>query len=136
MIELRVCIDVPDIDRGIEFYSSAFGLAPGRRFESHWVEMLGAMCPIDLLGTKEGTASSERSASTRDFGRHWTPVHIDIVVEDLDAAVARAVAAGATLDRPVQSRVWGRQANLADPFGNGMCLLEMRGRGYDALLNP
>jgi predicted enzyme related to lactoylglutathione lyase len=70
----------------------------------------------------------------RNYRRHWTPVHIDLVVEDLDAALRRALAAGAALDREVQSKKWGRLANLADPFGNGLCLLEMRGRGYDELL--
>ena len=45
-----------------------------------------------------------------------------------------SLAAGATLDRPVQEKKWGLLANLADPFGNGLCLLEMRGRGYDELL--
>jgi len=135
-IELRVCIDVPDIERGIAFYSEAFGLRPARRFEKAWVEMLGAMCPIDLLGVEEGSKPSEKGGSPRDFSRHWTPVHVDIVVADLDAAVARATQAGAKLDRPVEKRVWGRQANLADPFGNGLCLLEMNARGYDALLDP
>jgi hypothetical protein len=27
-------------------------------------------------------------------------------------------------------------ANLADPFGHGFCLLELRGRGYDEILQP
>jgi predicted enzyme related to lactoylglutathione lyase len=58
------------------------------------------------------------------------------VVSDLDAAVRRAVDAGAVLDREIQSRRWGRLANLADPFGNGLCLLEMKGRGYDELIAP
>jgi len=25
---------------------------------------------------------------------------------------------------------------VADPFGNGLCFLEFRGRGYDELINP
>jgi uncharacterized glyoxalase superfamily protein PhnB len=70
----------------------------------------------------------------RDYRRHWTPVHLDFVVEALDAAVAKALGCGATLDQPVQVREWGRMANLADPFGNGFCLLEFRGKGYDAVL--
>jgi uncharacterized glyoxalase superfamily protein PhnB len=52
----------------------------------------------------------------------------------IDAAVRRARAAGATLEREIQSKKWGRLANLADPFGNGLCLLELVGRGYDELV--
>jgi len=67
-------------------------------------------------------------------GRHWTPVHLDWPVPDLDAAVRRAKAKGATLDGDIQEKKWGRLAILADPFGNGFCLLEYRGRGYDELI--
>ncbi|HEY0094307.1 MAG TPA: VOC family protein, partial [Archangium sp.] len=58
----------------------------------------------------------------------------DFTVTDLEAAVQRARAAGATLERDIQEQKWGRMANLADPFGNGFCLLEFRGRGYDEIV--
>jgi predicted enzyme related to lactoylglutathione lyase len=132
--EIRVCIDVGDVDRAVAFYRDVFGLVVGRRLGADWAEMLGAIAPIDLLGTPGGTAPLPSHPSVRrDFGRHWTPVHVDFLVENIDAVVARAVAAGATLDREVQSRPYGRMANLADPFGNGLCILEMNSRGYDAL---
>jgi predicted enzyme related to lactoylglutathione lyase len=135
MIPLRACIDVDDLERGIDFYTRALGLALGRRLGGHWAELLGATSPIDLLETSPGTAASPGGAARRDFGRHWTPVHLDFVVTDLDAAVARAVGAGATLERPVCEEPYGRLANLADPFGHGICLIEMNARGYDALLD-
>jgi hypothetical protein len=55
-------------------------------------------------------------------------VHLDFVVADLDAKVARLTA---TLDRGIQSRDYGRMANMADPFGNGFDLIEFSGPGYD-----
>jgi catechol 2,3-dioxygenase-like lactoylglutathione lyase family enzyme len=131
---LRVCIDVPDLERGIAFYAAALGLTPGRRLGAEWVELLGAPVPIDLLPRAPGTAPSPRGGGARGYERHWTPVHLDVVVDDLDAAVARAVAAGATLERPVSDAAWGRMANLADPFGHGLCLLQFRGRGYGELV--
>jgi catechol 2,3-dioxygenase-like lactoylglutathione lyase family enzyme len=133
MIGLRVCIDVEDLERGIAFYTRALGLVPGRRLGDGWVELLGAPVPIDLLAEPPGSLPAP-GAGERDYRRHWTPVHVDVVVDDLDAAVRRAVDAGAVLDRDVQERRWGRQANVADPFGNGLCLLEMKGRGYDELV--
>jgi catechol 2,3-dioxygenase-like lactoylglutathione lyase family enzyme len=138
--ELRICIDVPDLDRAVDFYGRALGLRPGRRNGSHWAEMLGAPCPIDLLPVEAGSPASadpelqDSPGPRRDFSRHWTPVHLDLVVPDLEAAVERAVAAGARLERPVVVRKWGRMANLADPFGHGLCLLQFEGRGYDELL--
>jgi catechol 2,3-dioxygenase-like lactoylglutathione lyase family enzyme len=132
-IELRVCIDVPDLEKGIAFFTEGLGLRVGRRLGSKWAELLGATSPIDLLAVPAGTPASSALLQARDYGRHWTPVHLDFAVKDLDAAVATAVAAGAVLERDIQVRPWGRMANLADPFGNGVCLLELTSRGYDAL---
>jgi len=86
------------------------------------------------LAEPPGTSPIPRPGVVRDYGRHWTPVHLDWPVADLDAAVRRAVGAGATVDRGPQDRPYGRIAVLADPFGNGFCLLEFRGRGYDELI--
>jgi hypothetical protein len=97
--------------------------------------MLGASSPVDLLAEPAGSAPTPRPMVLRDYARHWTPVHLDCVVADLDSAVQRATTAGATLDREVQQRKWGRIATLADPFGNGFCLLEFRGRGYAEMLD-
>jgi predicted enzyme related to lactoylglutathione lyase len=69
----------------------------------------------------------------RDFGRHWTPVHLDFIVADLDAAVARLIALGGSLDREIGLRDYGRIAAMADPFGNGFDLIEFSGAGYDGI---
>lgn len=134
---LRVCIDVDELDRGLSFYQRALGLEPGRRSGDEWVELLGAPTPIDLLAKPPGTvAAPTGSRPLRAYDRHWTPVHLDFVVEDLDAAVRRAVEAGAKIDVGVETKPWGRIVVLSDPFGHGFCLLEMRGRGYDEVLAP
>jgi predicted enzyme related to lactoylglutathione lyase len=124
-MDIRICIDVDDLERAIAFYTRGMDLRLGRRLGSDWAELLGAGSAIDLLVEK-----------SRDFSRHWTPVHLDFVVADVDAAVARLLALGAKLERPVQDRRWGRMANMADPWGHGFDLLEFRGRGYDEMLSP
>lgn len=131
-MNLRVCIDVPEMAQAIAFYRDGLGLTVGRRYRDDWTEMLGAPVPVDLLKQAAGTKAN--AAAVRSYDRHWTPVHLDFVVEDLDAVVARAVAAGATVEQAAKERPYGRIAVLADPFGNGFCLLEMRGRGYDEML--
>jgi len=135
MIDLRINIDVDDLDRGIEFYTRALGLTVGRRLGDDWAELLGGASPIDLLAKPSGSASSPASKQQREYVRHWTPVHLDFVVVDLDAAVQRAEAAGAALEGEIRQRNWGRMANMADPFGHGLCLLEFRGRGYDEIIS-
>lgn len=129
---LLVNIDVDDLAAGERFYTTAFGLRPGRRFEGA-LELLGAGAPLYLLEKNAGSAASAATAQLRDYRRHWTPVHLDFVVDDIDAAVARALAAGATQEQPVATRNWGRLALMADPFGHGFCLVQFLGRGYDEI---
>jgi predicted enzyme related to lactoylglutathione lyase len=133
---IRICIDVSDLEKAIAFYRDGLGLTPGRRYKNHWMEMLGAQAPIDLLTEQAGSSPTPRAAAVRTFERHWTPVHLDFVVANLDEAVQKAVTAGATVAHEARARPYGRIAVLADPFGNGFCLLEMQGRGYDEMLTP
>ena len=136
MADLLVNIDVDDLQRGIAFYCGALGLRIGRRFGADGIELLGASAPIYLLVKAAGTQPFRESRQVRDYARHWSPIHLDFVVPDIEAAVARAVAAGATLERPVRASAWGKLALLADPFGHGFCLVEFVGRGYDEIASP
>ncbi|MFY1904706.1 GNAT family N-acetyltransferase [Achromobacter xylosoxidans] len=131
-MRILVNIDVPDLEAAIDFYSRAFGLALHRRLGATGAEMLGAPAPIYLLQKAAGTPAAGAVRQPRDYARHWTPVHLDVVVDDVDDAVARAVAAGARLEDPAVSHDWGRIAHLSDPFGHGICIMQFLGRGYDA----
>jgi lactoylglutathione lyase len=133
MLDLLVNIDVEDLGRATKFYTEAFELRVGRRFGVGAVELLGAPVPLYLLVKAAGTLPFEGAAHARNYGRHWAPVHLDFVVQDLDGALARAEAAGATREGSVQEHSWGKLALLADPWGNGFCLLQLVGRGYDEL---
>jgi predicted enzyme related to lactoylglutathione lyase len=132
-LTLLVNIDVDDLARAEAFYRDAFGLTASRRFGDGGVEMLGASSPVYLLRKEAGSAASEAVGAERDYARHWTPVHLDFVVDDLAAAIARAEAAGAVREGEVRTARWGRIATLADPFGNGFCLIEFLNRGYDEI---
>lgn len=128
-----VNLDVPDISAAEAFYTQAFGLHAGRRLGLGALELLGGPTPLYLLQNDAGSAATE-DGDARDYERHWTPVHLDWVVADIDAALARAVAAGASLEQAVREHCWGRIAVLADPFGHGFCLIQFSDAGYDALL--
>ena len=125
-------IDVPSLAEGESFYATAFGLMPGRRLGPDVLEMTGWPAPVYLLRKSAGTIGAGRDR--RDYGRHWTPLHLDVVVSDLDQALARAIEAGARLEQDARSAAFGRIAMLADPFGHGFCLIEFSDGGYDELV--
>ena len=135
-MRLLVNIDVPDLEHAIDFYRRAFGLRLQRRLGPKAAEMRGTDAPIYLLEKAAGTPAAGATRQPRDYARHWTPVHLDMVVEDADRAVDQAVAAGARLEDPAVSHAWGRIAHLSDPYGHGICILQFLGRGYDELAAP
>ncbi len=102
-MDLLVNIDVPDLERAEAFYVAALGLTPTRRFGQGGVELSGLPVRLYLLEKAEGSVGAGRDI--RRYGRHWTPVHMDVVVDDLDAALARALNAGAVLERSEERRV-------------------------------
>lgn len=132
---ILINIDVPSIEPAIEFYTRGLGLTVGRRLGSGFVELLGAGAPIYLLKKDAGTMPFPSAPQPRTYARHWSPVHLDFVVDDIEAALERARTAGATVEDDISEHAYGRLALLADPFGNGFCLLQFTGRGYDAISN-
>jgi predicted enzyme related to lactoylglutathione lyase len=132
-VDFLVNLDVDDLEKAARFYSSVFGLKVGRRFGAFGVELLGSTVPIYLLVKSSGTPASDTNSQRRNYERHWTPVHLDFVVDEIDAAVHRAVAAGARLEQSIATYNWGRLALMADPFGHGFCFVQFVGRGYDEI---
>jgi predicted enzyme related to lactoylglutathione lyase len=136
--ELFVNVDVDDLERAIGFYTRCgLGLRLTRRlFGGGAAELAGTSTRIFLLHKPDASAPAPQVASARSYARHWTPVHLDFAVADLDAAVRRACHAGALLEGEITTHPFGRLATLADPFGHGLCLIELSERGYDAVEDP
>ncbi len=131
-MQLLVNVDVDDLEKAIEFYSTALGLRLSRRlFDGSVAEMTGASSTIQLLLKPAGSSPVSSASVRRGYERHWTPVHLDFAVEDISIAVERAIRAGAMLEGQVESHAWGHLATFSDPFGHGFCILQFAGRGYD-----
>lgn len=126
---LLVNIDVGDLEKAIGFYTAGLGLTVRRRLASKVVELEGASSPVLLTEQPAGSLPGPQ-ARPREYRRHWTPVHLDFVVPRLEPAIRRAEAAGARPEGAIQEFPWGRYLVMADPFGNGFCLLEFKGLGY------
>lgn len=131
-MQLLLNIDVPDLPAGVDFYTRAFDWRVSRYlFGGTVVELQGPPLAVYLLAKPAGSAAFADGEQVRSYQRHWTPLHLDLLVEDLDAAVAQAQAAGARREGEVGDYIWGRLARMSDPFGHGFCLMQWRGRGYE-----
>lgn len=123
-------IDVPDIAKAIEFYSKALGLKHARTLDCDVAEMVGGSSIIYLLQKNDGTSFSKESNGSRNYQRHWTPVHIDFVVDDIDLAKEVALNAGALCESDCVEWMGSRCVTFSDPFGHGFCLIEFDGEMY------
>jgi len=117
-MEFSICIDVDDVDRAVVFYGRGLGLTV---VECHpdWAHL---KLDAQTFWIMKAAAGAQRQIS-RDYRRHWTPVHLDFTVKDIDAAVGRAIDAGGKLEGDVQRGAKGALANLSDPAGNGVDLV-------------
>ncbi|GAB3014405.1 VOC family protein [Bowmanella dokdonensis] len=132
-MQMLVNIDVADLNEAIFFYCHSFDLRVGRRFGNTGAELLGSSAPIYLLQKESGSRAVETPQQLRSYRRHWTPVHLDFVVGDMDATLERVLASGGQLEHPVSVNDWRKLACLSDPFGHGICLIQFIGEGYDAI---
>ena len=119
-MKLEICIDV-DVDRAVEFYGRGLGLEIPQQ-EKEWAKATLGEQVFWIMKIDSGPSG----AITRDYQRHWTPIHLDFHVGDIDTVVKRAVAAGGKLDREIQRKPEGGAiANLSDPSGNGIDVVQL-----------
>ncbi len=107
----EVVIDCHDCDRLADFWAAVIGGIPERESEE-WV----------CLRTSDGSTSvsfqcvpEEKVVKNR--------VHLDVLVEDLEAAAARCVELGATRISDRQGDSLGDFIVLCDPEGNEFCVV-------------
>jgi predicted enzyme related to lactoylglutathione lyase len=125
-----VNIDVPALEPAIEFYEAAVGAKVVRLLDDDVAELRYGSSKLCLLSKPAGSAATP-TGRVRELGRHWTPVHVDFIVEDIDAAVARALAAGAKRESERIEWRGSKCVSFSDPFGHGFCLIEFAGDGYE-----
>jgi hypothetical protein len=86
------------------------------------------------LWRREDVRCYERRQYVFCYERHWTPIHLDFVVSDLESAVRQAMDAGATVEGEIETHKWDHTTYSGDPFGHGTCFIDSRGRGYDEIV--
>ena len=85
-MRVLINIDVPNLTSGIDFYTRAFGLRHTRTLENDVAELQGTATTIYLLEKTTASPVSLDANAKRNYARHWTPVHLDFVVEDINDA--------------------------------------------------
>lgn len=129
-MRLIVNIDVPALAPALRFYAAALGLTHSRTLDADVAELTGAGATIYLLAKPDGSAPADNASALRSYGRHWTPVHIDFVVDDIAAATQRALAAGAQRESDCVDWRGSKCVTFSDPFGHGFCLIEFTAETY------
>ena len=136
MTKVSINIDVDVLQKGVDFYTRAVGLKPIRRFGGTVVELSGAEVPIFVMEKSASMPAFPDATAGRAYGRHWTPVHVDFCVENVEQALDRAVGAGARAESQIEPYRWGRMVLMSDPFGNGFCLIQLDTAAFDAMATP
>jgi predicted enzyme related to lactoylglutathione lyase len=126
MTSVTVSVDVPDLAEAIQFYAGAFGFSKSAEPVPGVVVLRAGDTQLCLLERRAGSQASPCTLETRHYERHWTPVHLDIHVDDLETALTRALDAGATREQVFRNPDHGSVAFCSDPFGHGFCLIETK----------
>ena len=130
-MRMIVNIDVPKLRPAIEFYRAALGLRHSRTLDDDVAELTGATSVIYLLENSPGSNSASTLSETRRYSRHWTPIHIDFVVDAIAEATKRALRAGAIRESDCIEWKGAKCITFSDPFGHGFCLIEFAGETYN-----
>jgi catechol 2,3-dioxygenase-like lactoylglutathione lyase family enzyme len=114
---------VPDVEATLAFYEAAFGLR--RRFVAPSGEYGELETGATALGFAVEALAASHGIEIRTNRPGATPAGFEVafVTDDPEAAVARAIAAGATLAQAVETKPWGQRVGYVRDH-NG-CLVEL-----------
>jgi len=107
-------IDVADVDAAREFFTAGLGFSM-RRQASESVVLVAVTLEIWLLSRTQNSCATPESSTSRTYKRHWTPIHLDIIVDDLHSALERAIRAGAIREGDIEADQQGSIAFLLRP---------------------
>jgi PhnB protein len=112
-------LTVRGADQAVEFYKKAFG---ARETPSRLSGPDGKIMHTEMKMFDQVVMLSDEMPDQGRVGPQalaGTPVSLMVYSRNVDAAMARAVAAGATVKTPAQDMFWGdRFGSVVDPFGH------------------
>jgi len=122
LIKISVSIDVSSLKKAEVFYVGALGCKKVRDQGSNMVVLSVENADIYLQEKAAGTKPLKSSGIVRNYERHWTPIHLDFLCENVDEMVLKILEHGG-LHEGGENGDWGSIAYCVDPFGNGFCVI-------------
>lgn len=120
---VHVSIDVPSLEQGLRFYREVFGFIEKVRPFPTMAILDANNVSVCMHEKAPGTKVTPAATSTRHYDRHWTPVHLDLHVVDLDAVLEKVKAEGGAVEVEFRSQGPKPVGFCCDPFGNGFCVI-------------
>lgn len=111
-------ISVRDAAKAIEFYKAAFGATERFRLSDKSTGKVGHAEILIQGGLVMLSEENPQWGNVSPQTLGGTPVTFCLIVDNADAAFARALAAGATVRMPVADQFYGfRSGSVVDPYG-------------------
>ena len=133
-----VCLDCADAEELAEFYGRLLGwevtardTSPSRKGGAGWINVRDPAAGVGLNFQAEEWFESP--VWPEQAGAQANMLHFDIYVDDLDAAIAKTLAAGGRVaDHQPADRAEDRLRVMLDPAGHPFCLFtdEQRAGGF------
>jgi catechol 2,3-dioxygenase-like lactoylglutathione lyase family enzyme len=112
MVSVRYMVD--DVAKAVEFYTKCLGFEVLTNFPA-FADVARGRLRL-LLSGPQSSAARPLSDGVKPGPGGWNRIHL--IVEDIEADVARLRAAGAPFRNDIISGPGGKQALLQDPSGN------------------
>jgi catechol 2,3-dioxygenase-like lactoylglutathione lyase family enzyme len=121
-VHVRYLVD--DVQAAIDFYTTRLGFTSGTTFPPAFADVRRGNLRL-LLSGPASSAGRAMPDGRRPQPGGWNRIHL--LVDDIDAEVARLRAAGVVFRSDVVSGPGGRQIVLDDPAGNPVELFQPAG---------
>jgi catechol 2,3-dioxygenase-like lactoylglutathione lyase family enzyme len=124
MVNVRYMVD--DVDQAIAFYTKFLGFEVLTSFGPAFADVARGNLRLLLSGPKSSAGRPMPDGAKPGPGG-WNRIHL--LVDDIDAEVARLRAAGATFRNDILEGPGGKQVLLQDPSGNVVELFQPAAAG-------
>ncbi|WP_020659015.1 VOC family protein [Amycolatopsis benzoatilytica] len=121
LVSVRYLVD--DVDAAIAFYTRHFGFVVRTHYSPAFADVTRGNLRL-LLSGPASSAGRTLPDGSRPVPGGWNRIHL--IVEDIDAEVARLRAEGVAFRSDVIDGPGGRQIVLDDPAGNPIELFQPR----------